>query len=84
MHRIATINITKSIISSKFPILGRLLNKAEIASLKPLCFAISRRGRKTLSTLNDFINPRSMLLKITLIVAEATIKKSSMFHGLFM
>lgn len=80
----ATIKMTKSIINSKFPILGRLLNKAEMASLKPLCFAIRRRGRSTLNTLSDLINPRSILLKITLIVAEATIKKSSMFHGFLM
>ena len=84
MHRIANMKIKNITIISKFPILGKELNNAEIASLRPLCLANSLKGLSTLMTLNDLIKPRSIVLKITEIVAETTITKSRIFHAFLM
>jgi len=74
-------NIT---ISKRFKMLGSELNRAEMASLRPRCLASNLRGLSTRITLSDLMKPRSMVLKMTEIVAEHTIMKSSTFQAFLM
>jgi hypothetical protein len=71
-------------IKSRLKIGGRLLKIVITASLRPLFFAISLNGLKTLSTLNDLMNPKFTLLKTILARADNTMIKSRMFQGDFM
>lgn len=83
-HKMANMKIKNITMSNKFAILGKLLNRAEIASLRPLCLDSNLKGLKTLITLRDLMNPKSTLMKMTEIVADSTITKSRIFHEFLM
>lgn len=81
VHKIANMKIKNITISNKFVMFGKLLNRAEIASFRPLCLLNNLKGLKTRITLSDLMKPRLMLMKTTEMVAESTMMKSRMFHA---
>lgn len=83
MHKIAHIIMKNSVMISKFTISGTEFISEVIASFRLLFLEISLNGLRILSKRRAFRNEISYYEKAILNIAEATIKKSSMFQPFF-